>query len=222
MRVSVQEPPAEAFTLESPTDGLSVLSASAGSSPLRLAYADPPYYGLAAKFYGKMHPDAAEYDKLETHAALIKRMCADYDGWAMSLQSPALKHILPLCPDDARVMAWVKPFASFKPGVKSAQHAWEPVIVWRGRPFTGNHCVRDWHSCGITLQRGFQGAKPASLVRWILTVLNAEKTDTIDDLFPGSGAVGREIEAWKSERFLWETNDQAHGTAGSGNQPQTH
>src|SRR5688572_25422869 len=26
---------------------------------MKFAYADPPYYGLAAKFYGHLHPDAA-------------------------------------------------------------------------------------------------------------------------------------------------------------------
>jgi hypothetical protein len=87
-----------------------------GSAPLRLAYADPPYFGLAKKFYGDMHSDAATYDRLETHAALIERL-NEYDGWAMSTHTPALRALLPLCPQDTRVMTWVKPFASFKPGV---------------------------------------------------------------------------------------------------------
>ena len=206
MSTAVLEPIAEAFTLERPTDSPILLGASAGSSPLRLAYADPPYYGLAAKFYGHLHSAAADYDKLESHKALIERMCDEYDGWAMSLHTPTLKNILPLCPDDVRVMAWVKPFASFKPGVGVA-YAWEPLIVRGGRRRRRDQLtVRDWHACNITLRRGFTGAKPAGVVRWLLDVLNAEKTDTIDDLFPGSGAVGREIEAWKSERLLWETN----------------
>ncbi len=33
--------------------------------PLRAAYADPPYLGLAHKFYGHLHPEASEYDKPE-------------------------------------------------------------------------------------------------------------------------------------------------------------
>jgi hypothetical protein len=101
---------------------------------MKFCYADPPYFGLAQQFYGHLHPEAAAYDKLETHAALINRLSDEYpDGWAMSLQSPALKHILPLCPTDCRVMAWVKPFASFKPGVGVA-YAWEPVIIRGGAP----------------------------------------------------------------------------------------
>lgn len=174
------------------------------SASLRFAYADPPYYGLAAKFYGHLHPDAADYDKLETHAALIERMNAEYDGWAMSLHAPALRDILPLCPTDCRVMAWVKPFASFKPGVGVA-YAWEPIIVRGGRRRTREQLtVRDWHACNITLKRGFCGAKPEGVVRWLLDVLNAEKHDTIDDLFPGSGAVSVAIEKWRNERTLFD------------------
>lgn len=41
--------------------------------PLRAAYADPPCLGLAQEFYGHLPPEAAEYDKLETHQRLIDR-----------------------------------------------------------------------------------------------------------------------------------------------------
>ena len=156
---------------------------------LRFAYADPPYFGLAAKFYGHLHAEAADYDKLETHAALIAKLCAEYDGWAMSLHTPTLRDILPLCPPDVRVMAWVKPFASFKPGVGVA-YAWEPLIVRGGRRRTREQLtVRDWCSCNITLKRGFTGAKPEGVVEWLLEVLNVEPQDVFDDLFHGSGAV---------------------------------
>jgi hypothetical protein len=98
---------------------------------MRFAYADPPYFGYAEKFYGDRHPEAAAYDKIETHAALIVRLSEEFpDGWALSMTSGNLKDILPLCPADARVAAWVKPFCSFKPNVNPA-YAWEPV-VFRG------------------------------------------------------------------------------------------
>ena len=35
------------------------------------------------------------------------------------------------------------------------------------------------------------GAKPAAVCRWIFTLLGACPGDTLDDLFPGSGATGR-------------------------------
>lgn len=195
----------EPFSLDpGPTLNGSAFGAPLCSASLRFAYADPPYYGLAEKFYGHLHPEAAEYDKLETHAALIDRMNKGYDGWAMSLHTPALRHILPLCPDDARVMAWVKPFASFKPGVGVA-YAWEPVIVRGGRRRTRQqYTVRDWHACNITLKRGFCGAKPEAVVRWLLDCLNAEKQDVIDDIFPGSGAVSEALESWRNEKTLFD------------------
>jgi hypothetical protein len=166
---------------------------------MRFAYADPPYYGLAAKFYGKLHPEAAEYDKLETHAALITRLCAEFDGWAMSLHSPSLKHILPLCPDDTRVMAWVKPFAAFNLHVDPA-YSWEPVLVWGGRK-RGNDrlTVRDYCSASITLKRGFRGAKPDALCFWIFEVLGMRADDEFTDVFPGSGAVGRAWLKWRTQ-----------------------
>lgn len=173
---------------------------------LRFCYADPPYFGLAEKFYGDLHPDAADYDRLETHAALIGRLCDEWpDGWAMSLHSPSLRHILPLCPDDVRVLAWVKPMTSFKPNVRLA-YAWEPIILRGGRPLTRKQPTqRDWLACSCIdpstgrLKGGFKGGKPEGLVRWLLAVLNADPADEITDLFPGSGSVTRAIEAWRSE-----------------------
>lgn len=164
---------------------------------MKAAYADPPYLGLAEFFYGDRHAEAADFDKVETHAALINRLSNEYDAWAMSLHSPSLQTILPLCPADVRVMAWVKPFASFKPGVRVA-YAWEPVIV-RGCPkgTREQQTVRDWVAANITLRRGFPGAKPDGFCWWLFAVLNLTAEDDFTDLFPGSGAVSR---AWDTFR----------------------
>lgn len=169
---------------------------------MKFAYADPPYFGLAEKFYGKLHPEAAAYDRIETHAALVDRLCSEFDGWAMSLHTPTLKNILPLCPDDVRVCAWVKPFASWKPGVNPA-YCWEPVIV-RGCKKRGRDVptVRDYLSANITLQRGFQGAKPDVFCYWLFNLLGIEDLDEFVDLFPGSGAVTRAYEKWKGQPAL--------------------
>lgn len=166
---------------------------------MRFAYADPPYLGLAKKFYAHLHPDAADYDRPEKHRSLIHRLCDEYpDGWAMSLHSPSLRQILPMCPGDVRVGSWVKPFASFKPGVGVA-YAWEPVI-FRGGRRRGRHqsTVRDWCAVNITLRKDFVGAKPAGFVFWLLDVLNAEHDDEINDFFPGSGAVTAAIDEWRA------------------------
>ena len=158
---------------------------------MRFAYADPPYLGMG-KMYASRHPRAMEWDNPETHRALITRLSDEWpDGWVLSLHTPSLRVLLPMCPNDARVGAWVKPFASFKPGVNPA-YAWEPVI-WRGGRKRGRDCAteRDWLAENITLKKGFPGAKPARFGVWVLGLLGAEQGDTVDDLFPGSGGVGR-------------------------------
>lgn len=165
---------------------------------MKAAYADPPYLGLAKAFYGDMHADAADYDRIETHASLIDCLSNEFDAWAYSLHSPALRHILPLCPDDCRVMAWVKPFASFKPGNRVA-YAWEPVIVRGAAKGTKSDLtIRDWVAANITLKRGFPGAKPERFCVWLFEMLGLTPADEFHDLFPGSGAVTR---AWNNYRM---------------------
>jgi hypothetical protein len=171
---------------------------------MRFAYADPPYLGCGAKHYAKHHGAAADYDRIETHAALIQRLCDEFpDGWALSLHEPSLRRLLPLCPEDCRVSPWVKPFASFKPGVNPG-YAWEPVI-WRGGRKMGRDVdtVRDYVSCHITLQRGLTGAKPDRFCFWLFELLGMYPDDEFVDLFPGSGAVGRAWDAWRGQTRLF-------------------
>ena len=166
---------------------------------MRFAYADPPYLGMGKKFYGEHHPEAHVWDDITAHAQLIERLCDEFsDGWAMSLSSTTLHAILPLCPPDVRVCSWVKPFASFKPGVGLA-YAWEPVILRGGRKRPrGGITVRDWLAESITLQKGLTGAKPERFCRWILSMLNAQAGDEVVDLFPGTGVMGRTWERWQA------------------------
>lgn len=154
---------------------------------MRFAYADPPYLGCC-KLYDHYHPDGLCWDDVDTHKLLVARLDAEFsDGWAMSLSSPSLKRILPLCADDVRVMAWVKPFAIFKPNVNPG-YCWEPVIVSGGRRRGRDlPTTRDWVSCNITLKKGLTGAKPLAVCEWILDVLNVQPGDEVVDLFPGTG-----------------------------------
>ena len=120
--------------------------------------------------------------------ALINLLCHDYpDGWALSTASTTLQYVLSLCPPDVRLGAWVKPFASFKPGVNPA-YAWEPVIFHGGRKRTDRTelTVRDWISASITLQRGLVGAKPLEFNRWIRDLLGVQSGDELTDLYPGT------------------------------------
>ncbi len=159
---------------------------------MRFAIADPPYIGQAAKHYGD-HPDyAGEVD----HDELIARLCADYHAWALCCSSPSLQTILALCPEEVRVGAWVKPFASFKPGVNPA-YAWEPVIFYGGRKRGRDlPTVRDWVAENITLKKGLSGVKPAAFCFWLFEFLGCEPGDHLHDLFPGSGAVTAAWESW--------------------------
>lgn len=164
---------------------------------MRLAYADPPYFGCC-KLYSHHHPDGRCWDDVETHQLLIERLCRDYpDGWAMSLHSPSLRTLLPLCPPDVRVAAWVKPFAAFKRNVRNA-YTWEPVILRGGRMSSkdGAPVARDHLAEPIQLRAGFTGAKPQRFNRWVLDMLGFIDTeDTLDDLFPGSNGMAATLGA---------------------------
>lgn len=156
---------------------------------MRCAYADPPYLGCGA-LYAKHHGAALDANDPLWHRVLINRLSEEYpDGWALSASSPSLRTILPMCPDDVRVCAWVKPFAIFKPNVNPA-YAWEPII-WRGgrKGDRTRATVRDWVSANITLRRGLTGAKPREVCRHIFALLGLEAGDELIDLFPGTGAV---------------------------------
>jgi hypothetical protein len=160
---------------------------------MRFAYADPPYPGCA-HFY--------EENEEVDHQELIERLVDEFpDGWALSTHSPGLKLILPMCPDDVRVMAWVKPFAVFKPNVGVA-YAWEPVLVRGGRKLGREvDTVRDWVSANITLKRGMVGVKPEPFCFWLFSVLGAQAGDEFVDVFPGTGAVGRAWDRWQRQLF---------------------
>lgn len=153
---------------------------------MKLAYADPPYYGCG-KLY-KDHPDWRDCDTIEWHEKLINQLIAEYpDGWALSLTSGNLHDLLPLCPKQARIAAWAKPFAIFKPNVNPA-YTWEPVIFMGGRKGDRTRkTVKDHLICNITLKKGLTGAKPLEFCHWVLDLLGYEQGDALDDLFPGTG-----------------------------------
>lgn len=162
---------------------------SRASRPLRFAYADPPYPGLARRYYNHREVN---------HRALIARLMKEFPhGWALSTSARALPRVLRLCPDEVRVAAWIR---GSRPSVSMrARNAWEPVIVYRGRPrrlrvaedlddallYRGRHRSHP---------RALVGMKPAAFAEWIFKMLGAARGDELVDIFPGSGAVTR---AWK-------------------------
>ena len=170
---------------------------------MRFAYADPPYLGCGAKFYAKHHPEAAVWDDLQTHRDLIDRLTDEYpDGWALSCHTPSLRVLWPMCPEDTRVGAWVKPFHVMKKGVRPS-YGWEPLLFRGGRneghppPEKGGPATtpRDFVAANVTLWRDLPGAKPDVFNRWVLDILGfIPGEDTLDDLFPGTGGMARAMQ----------------------------
>jgi hypothetical protein len=121
-----------------------------------------------------------------------------YDGWLLHTSSVALKQVLPLCPPEARLMAWVKPFAAFKRNV-SVAYAWEPVIVKACRKpvVSGRIVMRDWVSESITLKKGLCGAKPEKVCMWAFEMLGCQPGDKLVDLYPGTKAVTKAWKKWQ-------------------------
>jgi hypothetical protein len=162
--------------------------------PLKFAYADPPYPGKA-HLYRQDPGYAGEVD----HEALLSRL-EQYDGWALSTSAEALPRILALCVARSclvRVCGWYRGARSHK----SARllNAWEPVILWGGRRLlfgVRGDGVTDFLFTRrprrrVTLPGAVIGMKRPEVIRWIFELLGAGEGDTFDDLYPGSGMVGR-------------------------------
>ncbi len=168
---------------------------------MRVAYADPPYLGLAKKFYGD-----PTYDRPEMHRALVERLVREYpDGWAISLSEPSLGYYLGICPPGTRTGAWTKPFVNLTHAQGGVVHAWEPLLFYGGRPRPERSTIFDWCRVSRTQGVGFQGAKPARFCWWVFQLLGLEPGDTLDDLFPGSGAVGRACDSYCAQLSLGVT-----------------
>lgn len=150
------------------------------------AYADPPYPGLARRYYRDQPSYAGEVD----HAALIASLEASgYAGWALSTGAYALRDVLPLCPPGARVCAWVKPHGPH-PQTYGLHNCWEPLIVVRGRQRRPGK--RDWLSALPARGGGdLPGRKPIAFCVWLFECLGMQPGDELVDLFPGSGVVSR-------------------------------
>jgi hypothetical protein len=184
---------------------------------MRLCIADPPYLGYASLWYGDgdldqggkstlrggagtvrkadRHPEAEVWDDPDTHRQLVARLCKEYDGWAIAMNSSNLPDYLTWTPKPYRVAVWHEVDAM--PTGARPVRTWEPVLlrIPPGRRSSAGNAlpVRDVLTAPHP-KIGFAGAKPAAWTRWVLDMLGYNPdTDTVDDLFHGSGAVAAEI-----------------------------
>lgn len=156
--------------------------------PMRFAYADPPYPGLARRYYA-----SAEVN----HPLLIAYLCEQWpDGWALSTSSDALRDVLLMCPPSVRVCSWHR--GERRGRSHRPRDAWEPLIVCGGRA----RVIEPQESCCNALAAAGKhrshpgrlvGMKPPAFSRWMFAQLGAMVGDELEDVFPGSGSVSR---AW--------------------------
>jgi hypothetical protein len=161
---------------------------------MRIAYADPPYVGCA-RLYPE-HPESEVYNSVSGHRDLIDRLVEEFpDGWGLSCSSTSLRDLLPYCPERARVLAWVKPFCTWRGSVNPA-YTWEPLIIVGGRSRSHeNPKVRDYLSASAPLLKGLPGAKPREFCMWFFACMGCVSGDELVDLFPGTGIVS---DSWYS------------------------
>lgn len=167
--------------------------------PLRLAIADPPYMGLAKRYYGDQPTYAGEVD----HAALLSRL-ATYDGWALACSSRSVPTILALAVAQGlsvRLAIWHRRRAPH-PTARLVT-AYEGVVFVPARSVAGGSTERITDVLiGVdaprrpTLPGSVIGMKPPRWSAWVFQLLGATAGDTLDDLYPGSGMVSRAWASW--------------------------
>jgi hypothetical protein len=165
----------------------------ATARPLRLAYADPPYIGRAWRYYRGEEVD---------HDALLSRL-ASFDGWALSCASDTVPALLALAVGRGlavRLAIWHRR----RPPHATARilSAWEGLIYSPARSVVSDRRATADVLLGVdarprpTLPGSVVGMKPPAFSVWVFELLGARPGDELDDLYPGSGLVGRAWRDW--------------------------
>jgi hypothetical protein len=168
----------------------------ANPKPLRFAYADPPYPGLAKRYYQHEPTYAGEVD----HAELIASL-KYYDGWALSTSGKlaTLAKILPLCPQNAILVPWVK-LGGVPSTTRGLHNRWEALIVVPGRalrPGQADFLIAHPARFGGTLT----GRKPIAFIAKLFKALGMLVGDSLLDKYPGTEIVGRSWAVLSSLRY---------------------
>jgi hypothetical protein len=168
-----------------------------------LIYADPPYANCRFKYArGNTSRQWGRNARADYMRDLISRM--EYlrapDGiCAISMSSNELR-LLHLFPSKARVFAWTKPYAPFRPGVFPC-YAWEPVVAWgrfcnREEQKAAKKTPHDWLQLSPRVPRkgGHETPKPIEFGDWILAVTLGPRRDNVLELFAGTAPIARSAE----------------------------
>lgn len=165
---------------------------------MRLAVCDPVYLGQSRRY--PEHPDSGEWDRPETHVDMLHAL-SEYDGWVYACNVPMLRLLLPLCPESVRVGVWAKSRAGGRRPNVRVGYAHEHVLFQQPQERRGGAADMrrtDTLIAPTTRQTGVVGAKPESWTHWVLDLLGYDpESDTVDDLFPGSGAVGEAVTTYR-------------------------
>lgn len=182
--------------------------AAAGDEPWQFAYADPPYPGMAKRYY-----DSPEVDHVDLVAQLEG---GDFAAWALSTSAKTLQQVLAICPAGVRVLAWVKPI-----GVcpnQGLRNCWEPVVVRRRRRRIPPTPTRDFLIAQPARGWGdLMGRKPRSFCNWLFACLDMRPGDVLVDWFPGTNAVTR---AWRELSTTSPAPGRAASRPGGSDAPQ--
>lgn len=182
---------------------------------MKLAIADPPYLGRADRWYGAgrgsgrvitsggrpgrkpdFHPDAARWDRFDSHRLLMVDLAADYDGWAIAGTADSGPKLLRWAPEGTRMGIWARTNAM--PAGARVINTYETVVYFippERRNRVKGESVRDVLVSAHGTS-GFLGGKPADWTHWVLSLMGHDPAaDVVTDLFTGSGAVAAAIPA---------------------------
>ena len=165
-----------------------------------LVYADPPYANCRFKYARRVKSRQwginTRHEFLRELIARMEELRAPDGVAALSMASPELR-LLHLFPTDARVLAWVKNRAQFRPGVWPT-FAWEPIVLWGTRPSWREHTIQesgrpggvpfDWIQLSPNPKgtRRHETQKPPGFGEWIMNVTMGTRTGPVCELFAGT------------------------------------
>lgn len=137
-----------------------------------------------------MYRDQPTFGGEVDHARLLEQL-ATFDGWALSTSRKALRDVLSLMDrtDCVTICPWVKVHHHSRARGPSNVHEYLIVkparLLFPGVPDALVAAVAKGGDSDLI------GRKPLKFVAWLFQLLGAQPHDTLDDLFPGSGIVGR-------------------------------